>query len=209
MRLTTLAGVDVTLRLFMIVTGVLLAALLLFGFVQTVRIDGMRLSLPLIGSVGPEGWKPRALKAEAGIRLEVAAHRQTKTVYREAQAEAARQQIIRIAMHQKEVEQINDRHRAALNRNLADQRARFERLLAKAGANSKGATYAVRVPVDPNAAARTDGGAGDAGLPPAREPIDQLERDWIATKQAYQLQALIGWVRDQVSAGEALNEPAQ
>lgn len=35
--------------------------------VQTVRLEGAQLRLPMIGQVGPRGWKPRALAAEAKI----------------------------------------------------------------------------------------------------------------------------------------------
>lgn len=43
--------------------------LFVFGFaaVQSVRIDGFGLSLPIVGRVGIEGWKPRAQKAERDL----------------------------------------------------------------------------------------------------------------------------------------------
>ena len=41
-----------------------IGALALFA-VQTVRIDGFQVRAPIIGTVGPQGWKPRALSAES------------------------------------------------------------------------------------------------------------------------------------------------
>lgn len=193
------------LMIALVFAGLMLAA----ATVQTVRLDGLQLRLPLIGSIGPQGWKPRALAAEAKFRFEIEAHKQTKDTYRQAQADAARQQTIRLAMHRQEVEHINEKHRSELRDNLAALRSRYERLLAqaKAGAGFAGAAGTVRVPINPDAAGRTDAASGDGGFLAAREPLEQLERDWIATKQAQQLNALISWVEDQVKAGQKMQEP--
>lgn len=46
----------------------LLIVALVLVVVQTVRIEGAQLKLPLLGAIGPQGWKPRALEAEATIK---------------------------------------------------------------------------------------------------------------------------------------------
>ena len=62
-----------------------IAALALLA-VQTVRIDGLQIKAPLIGNIGPQGWKPRALTAEATLKRVSEAQDEAERKARDARA---------------------------------------------------------------------------------------------------------------------------
>jgi hypothetical protein len=132
---------------------------------------------------------------------ERAAHRQTKTDYREAQDEAARKEQLRLDRVKAEQQEITDAVEADYRRQLAGLHARAERLREelRAGAGAAGAGRGVEVPGLPVAGGGSAEATGDHGFPAAfdRDPAEQLERDVIATEQAIQLNALIDWLLKQ------------
>lgn len=139
-------------------------------------------------------------RARERVVAEQVAHAQTITNYRQAQAEAARLDAERVARVEREQQEINRVSSQNYEARVAELRARLERLRSAAGAaGSAGRDLAV--PSLPDTPGGADATTGGAGLPPAG---DDLEWRAIATKQAIQLDELIGWVSDQVSvtAGE-------
>ena len=54
--------------------------------VQTVRVDGLQIKAPLIGNIGPQGWKPRALEAEATLKRVSEAQVEAERKARDAKA---------------------------------------------------------------------------------------------------------------------------
>lgn len=196
-----------------VLTGVKLViagALLLFAVVgcttQTVRLEGLQLRLPLIGSIGPQGWKPYAEQLErdnAQVRVKLdqaeARHAASKRAYAEAQEEAARIQadaIERTIARQKE---ITNEVRQDYNRRIADLRSRADRLRAEARADHQGATSEMRLPADGGAPARADA-APDCAAFPAPDLDTEITCREIAEQQATQLDALIDWVTRQLGA---------
>ena len=165
--------------------------------VQTVRIEGLK-----IWPVEIEGLKDREGrlagerdKAMAGRDSEAAAHRATKVAYRTAQDQAARREaerLARVTTKQQEitiaVSQIY-RERLAAARNAAERlRRQAVRTRADAGSPSR----AGDVPGLSGPAGRPDEAAGNDRL-----PVDQIDRNLIATEQAIQLDALIDWIESQ------------
>ena len=142
---------------------------------------------------------------------ERAAHGQTKTDYREAQAEAARQEQKRIERVKAEQQEITDAVEADYRRQLAGLRARAERLREelRAGAGAAGAGGSGEMPGLSTATGRTAEAAGDRGFsaPFGRSPAEQLERDVIATGQAIQINALIDWLLAQAAIDPNAAEP--
>lgn len=130
------------------------------------------------------------------------AHQQTKTDYREAQAEAERQETARLTRVRQEQQEITDAVEADYRRQLAGLHARAEQLRAqilRAGAGSASAGRAGTMPGFSDASSGPAEAAGNDGLPAAydRSAAGQLERDIVATEQAIQLNALIDWILKQ------------
>ncbi len=181
-----------------------LAALLLAGLlVQTVRIEGA-----LCRGVRP-GEKPACViqgfrQQLAVVRIdlvaarkradeEAARHEATKRAYRDAQVEAARLEAERLQRITARQQEISDDIATDYAARLRAARARYERLRAQAlaGAGAAGAAYPVHLPLAPGAAGRAAEAPGGDGL--------SLDQRLIATEQATQLGALIGWVERQVA----------
>lgn len=139
------------------------------------------------------------------------AHQKTKTDYREAQAEAARQEQKRIERVKAEQQEITDAVEEDYRRQLAGLHARAERLREelRAGAGAAGASGSGEMPGLSTATGRTAEAAGDRGFsaPFGRSPAEQLERDVIASEQAIQLNALIDWLLAQAAIDPNAAEP--
>jgi hypothetical protein len=170
---------------------------------QTVRLEGFQVKLPLIGSIGPKGWKPYAQELEGEVRsiridleLSEARHLASKRAYIEAQEEAARQQAEIIARQVARQERITDEVRQDYQRSIAALRARADRLRAEARAGAEGAAGAVRMPETGDPAARTDA-APDCRALPAPDLTTEIRCREIAEQQATQLGALIEWIERQ------------
>jgi hypothetical protein len=188
-------------------SGLLLLLAVVGCTTQTVRLEGMQLKLPLIGTIGPKGWKPYAQELEGEVRsiridleLSEAKHVATKRAYLEAQEEAARQQAEMIAREVARQERITDEVRNDYNRRIAALRARADRLRAEAGAGAEGAAGAVRVSTEGEAAGRANATARCDEFPSPSATIELNCRE-IAEAQAMQLDALISWVRQQLGGG--------
>jgi len=166
---------------------------------QTIRLDGLQLRLPFIGTIGPQGWRPYALELEGEVtRVTLerdqanANHRQTKENYRAAQEEANRRQAEEVARIEREhKETINEiRHRFAAAVSGYDDRARRMReqyLQARSAAGrAPGDLPGARSP-DPGLA---DEAPGCYGISGRRTYLAQIECDRIASNQAEQLRAL-------------------
>jgi hypothetical protein len=141
--------------------------------------------------------------AIAQANTEAANHRTTKGLYAAAQATAARLQAERNAAIAAAQQEITDAARQAHDDSLASIRASYNRLLAQARANAARPARHVRVPLTPSASGQPDEASDPQELPATgsqRDPIDQLERDLIATEQAHQLDALIAWVNAQLAS---------
>lgn len=183
----------------------LLLAAVLFGFVQTVRIDGLR-----VWPLSIDGLE-RRLAAMTGARdAEAAAHRATNEGYRNAQATAAARDAQRIARVKAEQKEISDEEVADYERRLADARAAAERLRRELAARA-GASGAAGGVVLPGAGAAAGGAAAPAAgdrLPGAAGEAAGDEIGWrlIATEQAIQLDALIRWNRRQAAVGTERGE---
>jgi hypothetical protein len=164
--------------------------------VQTVRLHGFHL-----WPVSITGWIATAKTREAERDAEKRAHQQTKTDYRNAQAEAARLEQTRLDRVKAEQQEITDAVEADYRRQLAGLHTRAERLREelRAGAGAASAGGSVAVSGLPAAGGGSAEAAGDPGFPAAfdRDPAEQLERDVIATEQAIQLNALIDWLLKQ------------
>lgn len=181
-------------------SGLVIAAAVTFGAVQTVRLDGLE-----IWPLSIEGWIAKADRFETERDDERSAHRKTKNDYRAAQLAAAKMEADRLERVVQQQEDITDAIEVDYHARLADARARAERLREelrrRAGAPRAGGT--VSVSGVPGAAGGSDEAAGDHRLPAGdsldRGPADQLERDLVATQQAIQLDALIDWVERQVA----------
>jgi len=170
--------------------------------VQTARVDGFQVPLPLIGKVGPEGWRPKALRFEIerddardNARQQAENHRKTKDNYRSAQAKAAAEQrayVQRVELQRKEAV---DEATSNLRRERDSISAKFERMrdnwLATNRATVGSDAGAVRVSLDPDDRPEPVEEAGCYGLSGTRPVLVQLECDRIASEQAAQLDALI------------------
>ncbi len=190
----------------------LVAIVLLFAVVgcttQTVRLEGFQVKLPLIGTIGPQGWKPYAKELEGEVRsiridleLSEARHVATKRAYEEAQAEAARMEAERLARVVEQQERITDEVRQDYSRRIADLRKRANRLQAEARTSAGGASDQVRVSETGNAASGIDE-APDCATLPARDLETDIACRAIAEEQAMQLDALITWVQRQLGVTE-------
>jgi hypothetical protein len=190
----------------------LVGLVLLLGIVgcttQTVRLEGFQIRLPLIGTIGPQGWKNYARQLEGEIKtvridleLTEAKHVATKRAYIEAQEEAARVQAEAIERTVARQERITDEVRQDYTRRIATLRSRADRLQRQARADLAGSPGAVRLPADSNTASRIDE-APDCQRLPAPDISTDLRCREIATEQAFQLEALIEWVGRQFEGAE-------
>jgi len=130
---------------------------------HTVRLEGLQIRLPLVGDIGPQGWKPYAQELERAVvtvKLERdqanANHSATKQAYRDAQEEAARMEAERIARVVEIQERITDEVRQDYSRDIAALRARADRLRREARAGAGGASGGLQVPAESNTASGTD-----------------------------------------------------
>ena len=180
--------------LFLIVAGA--------AIVQTARLEGFK-----VWPFAMTGWIETATTHEAERDAARMAHAKTKTEYREAQADAARQEADRIDRVRQQQKEVTNAIESDYRRQLADLGARAERLRKqlRSRTGAGGAPTGEPGPTLPDPAGRTDRAPGDRRLPPTggepadigpfgRTPEEQLERDIIATGQALQLDALIDWV---------------
>jgi hypothetical protein len=175
---------------------------------QTVRLEGFRIQLPVIGTIGPKGWKPYAkeLEGEArSIRIDLelaeARHVATKRAYEDAQAEAARMEAERLARVVARQEEITDEVRQDYSRRIADLRARAARLQDQARAGARGASGGLQLPETGDPASGIDDPAACQEIP-ARDVKTDIACRAIAEEQAIQLDALIQWVSRQLGATE-------
>jgi hypothetical protein len=175
---------------------------------QTVRLEGFQVKLPLIGTIGPQGWKPYAKELEGEVRsiridleLSEARHIATKRAYEDAQAEAARMEAERLARVVARQEEITDEVRQDYSRRIADLRARAARLQAQARAGAGGASGGVQLPETGGPASGIDDAPRCNALP-APDLATELNCRAIAEEQAIQLDALIQWVSRQLGATE-------
>ncbi|MBD2842720.1 hypothetical protein [Erythrobacter rubeus] len=197
----------------------LLAVLLMLsGYVGwAVSVHGAQIRLPLIGTIGPEGWKPYAERLEGQvvrIRLQRdlanSNHRQTKTNYRAAQAEAERKQaayVVRVELEKKEA---IDAATFDLRRDRERIRAQYRRLLddarSGAGGYATGETGDLRLPGDAGDRSVIAEATGCYGLSGTRPVAVQLKCDQIASDQAAQLNALIDAVDGIAAAEQPISE---
>ncbi|MBU1253206.1 MAG: hypothetical protein KKE69_02260 [Alphaproteobacteria bacterium] len=181
-------------------SGLVIAAALAFGTVQTARLEGL-----MIWPLSIEGWIAKADRFETERDDERSAHRKTKNDYRAAQLAAAEMEAERLKRVAQQQEDITDAIETDYRTRLADARARAERLReelrSREGAAGAGGDLAMsRVP---GAAGGSDASTRDHRLPAGsgfdRDPAEQLERDLVATQQALQLDALIDWVERQAT----------
>jgi hypothetical protein len=175
---------------------------------QTVRLEGFQIKLPLIGTIGPQGWKPYARKLEGEIKairidleLSEARHKATKRAYEDAQAEAARMQAQAIEREITRQKGITDEVRQDYQRIVADLRARAARLQAEARAGAGSASGGVRVSADASPTYGIDDPAACQEIP-ARDVETDIACRAIAEEQAMQLDALITWVQRQMGVSE-------
>lgn len=161
--------------------------------VQTTRLYGFQ-----IWSISMRGWIETAEQFERERDAERAAHRQTKTDYRNAQIEAARLESQRLDRVRTEQQEITDAVEADYSARLADARTRAERLREDLRTRSaaRSAADPIAMPGLSAAGAGTSAAAENTRLPSGTE---QLERDLIATEQAIQLDALIDWLKRQAA----------
>lgn len=123
---------------------------------------------------------------------ERAAHQATKDQYQEAQAQAARDETLRLARVKGEQERISTDVAENYARRLADYRARYEQLRRQAAAaagTAGGSAGGEPVPGVRDAAPGADAPACADGL--------SLDQRWDATRQALQLDELISWIERQ------------
>jgi hypothetical protein len=189
-------------------SGLLLLICLVGCTTQTIRLEGFQIRLPLIGTIGPQGWKPYALEQEAKVRsiridLEMSEvrHKATKRAYTEAQAEAARMEAERIIRVIEKQEAITDEVRDDYNRRIADLRARAARLQAEARTGFGGPSGGLQLPETSDAPGGVDEAPRCDQLP-APDLTTELNCREIAEQQAIQLAALITWVQRQFNVTE-------
>lgn len=194
------------------ILAVFLGLVALFAAIQTVRIEGVWCS-----DAGPEE-KPRCImrgfrqevqvyritlsEVAASRDAEIAKHKATKQAYIEAQEEAARLEAERLARVVARQERINDEVKADFQQRIAALRARADSLRAQiaaaaAGSGAAGASGDVAVPGTSDSASGAHA-APDCQRFPAQDALTDLECRRIATEQATQLEALIGWVSRQM-----------
>jgi hypothetical protein len=179
------------------------------GFVtQTIRIEGLQLRAPFIGTIGPRGLKKDAQELEGEVRsiridleLAEARHIATKRAYEDAQAEAARMEAERLARVVARQEEITDEVRQDYSRRIAELRARAARLQAQARAGAGGASGGLQLPETGDPASGIDDPAACQEIP-ARDVKTDIACRAIAEEQAIQLDALIQWVSRQLGATE-------
>lgn len=151
--------------------------------------------VPLLGG-GLIAERHTAIAATATAQrerdAERAAHQATKDRYQAAQAQAARDEALRLARVQSEQQRISIDAKDSLDRRLADYRARYEQLRQQAAAaagTAGGAGSGKPVPGVPTPAGGTDA--------PASADRLSLDERWDATRQAAQLDELISWIERQ------------
>lgn len=176
----------------MALRAIFIVAIVIAG-VQTTRLYGFE-----IWSISLRGWIETAEQFERERDAERAAHRQTKTDYRNAQMEAERLESQRLDRVRTEQQEITNAVEADYSARLADARTRAERLREDLRTRSatRSAADPISVPSLSAAGAGTSAAAENTRLPSGTE---QLERDLIATEQAIQLDALIDWVQRQAA----------
>jgi hypothetical protein len=166
------------------------AALALAGIVLALlaQVHG----LPLLGG----GLKADLAEMTNARDAEIRAHRETKDVYRAAQAEAALQQTFRNARVKAQQERISADAEASANRRLDDLRRRYDGLLAQARAGAAGAAGGQHLPGLSGAAGGADEAARPHGLPEAG--LTLAER-YQCSVSATQLDELISWIELQAA----------
>ena len=182
---------EVVRNLALLAVPMIVAVAIAIACVQTTRLYGFQ-----FWSISMRGWIEAAEQFERERDAERAAHRQTKTDYRNAQIEAARLESQRLERVRTEQQEITDAVEADYSARLADARARAERLRENLRTRSatRSAADPISMPGLSAAGAGTSAAAENTRLPSGTE---QLERDLIATEQALQLDALIDWVQRQ------------
>ena len=121
----------------------------------------------------------------------IAALERTITEVRNASAAALASDLAHARDTEQQQTKVSDDASTDYQRQLADLRARYQRLLADAAPADPRGGAGAGLPGLPDAAGRPDAAAAQDGLPRA----DAL----IASEQALQLQALQGWVRAQAA----------
>ncbi|BEV02188.1 hypothetical protein [Novosphingobium olei] len=141
--------------------------------------------LPVLGG----GLIARLDRMTALNASNVAAHRQTKQVFRNAMAEARLLDQARLARVRAEQERINDHALEDYDRRMADLRARYDRLRGQGGAGAASSAGAKPMPGIPAPAAGSDEAASADGL--------SLAERYECSATALQLDELISWVERQ------------
>lgn len=154
--------------------GGLAVVLLIVAGVQTIRVEHLKRVVAVL--------RIDLVKVKEERDREQRNHQATKKAYTDAQAEAERMEVDRLARITAQQERINNDRLASYNRRLADARADYNRLRSQAGAGAIGAPGCQPMPV----ADRTPGTVGAA----CDNELSYDER-LIATKQAIQLDELI------------------
>ncbi|MDG6079738.1 hypothetical protein E3U23_11115 [Erythrobacter litoralis] len=180
--------------------GAAVLVLAIFASIQSVRLNGFHL-----GPISIAGWIAKAGEYEAQRDSERLAHSTTKQTYRLAQEEAARLERERLERVTAEQEKISDAIENDYRARLAIVRDRADRLRQElsAGTGTEREAAGDSVPGLSHAAAGSNETASDPRLPATGRTTNQLERDLIATEQAIQLDALIGWVEAQAKVDPA------
>lgn len=137
--------------------GSLLVALIGFVVALLIQIHG----LPFVGG----GLIARLDRMTDLRKAEAANHRQTKTNFRQAMAEAKRMELARIARVKAENERINAYAKDDFQRRAAALRARFDSLRSQARARAESAGGAVSVPGLPTPLFGFDEAASEDGFP--------------------------------------------
>lgn len=120
--------------------------------VQTVRLDGAQAKLPLIGTIGPEGWKPYAQRLETDLAK-----------VREAQAEAARQAIEAKKSEEEALIALAKETDDAVEEELRDELDRARRFIARNRVQPcAGSAAGAAAATAPDRGARNNGPAGGA-----------------------------------------------
>lgn len=143
------------LMIALVFAGLMLAA----ATVQTVRLDGLQLRLPLIGSIGPKGWIARAEAAEAK-NAQLAMMREAAT---KAAIDARRSEEQALRLLAKETDN-------AINLQRAGEAGRTERFIAAGGLHDP-----ARCPGGPAAPGPLHRAGDSAHLHPAPQ-LDDPER---------------------------------
>ena len=192
---------------WLVVAGLAFAALVGALVVQTVRLEGLK-----VWPITVTGWIETADTYERERDAERNVHAKTKGEYRAAQSKAARQEAARLKHVREKQEEITDAIETDYRGQLADLRARAERLRSQLQSRTDIVSKAAgkRSAEVRDTTGRTGAPAADHRLPAAgeeratggvfgRTPEEQLERDIVATQQALQLDALIDWVERQAA----------